>query len=68
MRVALEQLHVDARLAAVQALEEAGARELGEVAEALVVLRQQREVVALDLALADRAVVDEVGLEARGSA
>ena len=63
--VALEQLHVDARLAAVQALEEAGAGELREVLEALVVLREQREVVALDLALADRAVVDEVGLEAQ---
>ena len=63
--VALQQLHVDARLAAVQALEEAGAGELREVLEALVVLREQREVVALDLALADRAVVDEVGLEAQ---
>ena len=62
--VALEQVEVDARLAAVQALEEAGARELGEVLEALVRLREQRQVVALDLALADRAVVDEVRLEA----
>ena len=61
--VALEQLHVDAGLAAVQALEEAGAGELGQVAEALVALREQRQVVALDLALADRAVVDEVRLE-----
>ena len=62
--VALEALEVDARLAAVQALEEAGAGELGEVLEALVAGGEQREVVALDLALADRAVVDEVGLEA----
>ena len=37
------------RLAALQALEEAGARELDEVAEALVVRGQQRQVVALDL-------------------
>ena len=62
--VALEQLEVDARLAAVQALGEAAAGELGEVAEALVAGGQEREVVALDLALADGAVVHEVGLEA----
>ena len=58
-----EQLHVHARLAAVQALEEAAAGELDEVAVALVVGGQQRQVVALDLALVHRAVVDEVGLE-----
>ena len=59
------QLEVDAGLAAVQALEEAGAGELDEVAEALVGRGEQREVVALDLALAHGAVVDEVGLEAQ---
>ena len=48
----------------MKALEEAGARQLREVAEALVVAGQQREVVALDPPLADRAVVHEVGLEA----
>ena len=62
--VAREAVEVDARLAAVEALEEAGAGELDEVAEALVGGGEQRQVVALDLALADRAVVDEVGLEA----
>ena len=47
-----EQLEVHARLAAVQALEEALARERREVLEALVGRRQQRQVVALDLAVA----------------
>ena len=61
--VAGEAVEVDARLAAVEALEEAGARELDEVAEALVGGGEQRQVVALDLALAHRAVVDEVRLE-----
>jgi hypothetical protein len=60
----IASFEVDARLAAVQALEEAGAGELDQVAQALAVLRQQREVVALDLALADRAIVDEIRLEA----
>ena len=59
-----EQLEIHARLAAVQALEEALARERREVLEALVGRRQQRQVVALDLAVAHVAVVDEVGLEA----
>ena len=63
--VALQQLHVDARLAAVEALEEAGAGQLRQVLEADVVAREEREVVALDLALADRAVVDVVRLEAQ---
>ena len=48
--VPLQQLEVDAGLAAVQALEEAGARELDQVAKPVVALRQQRQVVALDLA------------------
>ena len=58
-----EQLEVHARLAAVQALEEALAGQRREVLEALVVGRQQRQVVALDLAVAHVAVVDEVRLE-----
>jgi hypothetical protein len=40
--VAGQQLEVDARLAAVQALEEAAARELREVAVALVGLCEER--------------------------
>ena len=63
-----EQLEVHARLAAVQALEEALAGERREVLEALVGRGEQRQVVALDLAIAHRAVVDEVGLEARAAA
>ncbi len=59
-----EQLQVHARLAAVQAFEEALARERRQVPEALVGRRQQRQVVALDLAFAHVTVVDEVGLEA----
>ena len=59
----LEQLQVDPRLAAVQALEEAGARQLDQVAQAGIALRQQRQVVALDLRLTAAPVVDEVGLE-----
>ncbi len=59
-----EQLEVDPRLAAVQALEEALARQRREVLEALVGGGEQRQVVALDLAIADGAIVDEVGLEA----
>ena len=65
LAVAGQQLHVHARLAAVEPLEEPAAGELDEVLEALVVLRDQRQVVALDLALADGAVVDEVRLEAQ---
>ena len=61
-----EQLHVDVRLAAREALEEAGRGELDEVGEAGVALGQQGQVVALvaDLLLDRVAVVDEVGLEA----
>ena len=62
--VALEQVEVDPGLALVEALEEAAARELDEVAVAGVGLGQQRQVVALDAAVAHRPVVDEVGLEA----
>ena len=60
-----EQLQVHARLAAVQAFEEALGGERREVLEALVGRRQQRQVVALDLAVAHVAVVDEVRLEAQ---
>ena len=60
-----QQLQVHARLAAVQAFEEALGGERREVPEALVGRRQQRQVVALDLAVAHVAVVDEVGLEAQ---
>jgi len=61
-----QQLHVDVGLAAREALEEAGRGELDQVREALVVLRQQGQVVALvtGLLLDRAAVVDEVGLEA----
>ena len=45
--VAVEQLHVDVRLAAREALQEAGRGELDEVAKAGVRGRQQRQVVAL---------------------
>ncbi len=58
-----QQLQVHARLAPVQALEEAPAGQLGEVLEALVGGGEQREVVALDLAVAEAAVVDVVGLQ-----
>ena len=63
LRVALEQLQVDVRLAAGEPLEEAGRGQLDEVAEAGVVRGQQRQVVALDLRPRSLAVVDEVGLE-----
>ena len=64
-----ELAHVERRLAAVQALEEAGRGELDEVAVAGVVGGQQREVVALERAPARAAaalgvVVDEVDLAA----
>ena len=61
-----EQLHVDVRLAAGEALEEAGRAQLDQVAEAGVVGGQQGEVVALVARRLRRhvAVVDEVGLEA----
>ena len=60
-----EQLHVHVRLAAGEALEEAGGAELDQVAEPGVVRGEQGEVVAL---VAGRlrgraAVVDQVGLE-----
>ena len=60
--VALEQLHVDVRLAAPEALEEAGRGELDQVAEAGVVGGHQGEVVALHPALG-AAIVDQIGLE-----
>ena len=62
-----ELAHVERRLAAVQALEEAGRGELDEVAVAGVVLGQQRQVVALAPLAPPRAVrvvVDEVDLAA----
>ena len=59
-----EHLHVHVRLAALEAVEEAGRRQLHEVAEALVVAGQQREVVALVAHGLGADVVDEVGLEA----
>ena len=46
--VAVEQLHVDVRLAAREALEEARRGQLDEVAKARVGGREQGEVVALD--------------------
>ena len=60
-----QQLHVDVRLAAREALEEAGRGELNQVGETAVVLGQQGDVVALVARLLlDRvAVLDEVGLE-----
>jgi hypothetical protein len=65
-RVAIEQLHVHARLAPGETLEKGRRRELHEVAEPLVACGKQGEVVALD-ALARRRcgcapVVDQVGL------
>ena len=59
----VEQLHVDVRLAAREALEEAGRGELDEVAEAGVVGGEQGQVVALAPGSSARAVVDQVGLE-----
>ncbi len=65
LREALDQAHVDRRLAALQAVEEARRGELHEVAIAGVVGRQQRQVVALGPARAARGVVvDEVDLTA----
>jgi hypothetical protein len=61
--VARDDVEVDGRLAAVQPVEEAGARELDEVAVALVGGGQQREVVVL-VAAALGLVVDEVDLTA----
>ena len=65
LRVAIEQPRVDVRLAAREALEEAGRAEFDEVLEAGLVGGQQRQVVPLPprllLDLLD--VVDEVGLE-----
>ena len=60
--MALEQLHVDVRLAAPEALEEAGRGQLDQVAKPGVVGGEQRQVVALDPTLGP-AVVDQVGLE-----
>ena len=45
--VALEQLQVDVRLAAVEALQEAGRGELDQVLEAGAVTGEQGQVVAL---------------------
>ena len=64
LRVALEQLQVDVRLAAPVALEIARRAQLDEVAKALVAGREQGEVVALVAHLLRAPVVDEVGLEA----
>jgi hypothetical protein len=65
LAVGRELGHVERRLAAVQAVEEAGRGELDQVAVADVVLGQQRQVVALDLAWrAVRVVVDQVDLAA----
>jgi hypothetical protein len=61
--VALQQLHVDVRLAAAPALEEPRGGELHQVAKALVTGREQGEVVALPPDLIAPAVVDVVGLE-----
>src|SRR5205823_1458014 len=66
-RVTVEQLEVDARLAAPEALEKAGGAQLDEVLKALVTRGEERQVVALDLRSRGRGgapVVDEVGLEA----
>ena len=66
LRMALQQLQVDVRLAAAKALQVAERGELDQVPEAGAVARQERQVVALVahlLALA--AVVREVGLEAQ---
>ncbi len=62
--VAFEQPHVDVGLAAPVPLEEAGRGELDEVAEALVVAGEQREVVALEPDRLVLHVVHQVGLEA----
>ena len=63
IRVAVEQLGVDARLAAAEALQEAGRGELDEVAKAGLGGRQQGEVVALDALIGAAPIVDQVGLE-----
>ena len=60
--VAFEQVDVDVCLAAPEALQEAGRRQLHEVAEALVRAGEEREVVALAAAVRGAVVVDEVGL------
>ena len=63
--VALDQTHVDRRLAALQPVEKAGRGELDEVAIARVVGGEQRQVVALGPARPTRrVVVDEVDLTA----
>ncbi len=63
LAVLRDDREVDGRLAAVQAVEEARARELDEVAVADVARRDEREVVVL-VASARRLVVDEVDLAA----
>jgi hypothetical protein len=63
--VSREQLHVDVRLPAGEALEEAGGAELDQVAEAGIVRCEQGEVVAL-VARGLRGldpVVDQIGLD-----
>ena len=62
VRVAVEELRVDARLAAAKPSRKPPRGELDEVAEARVGGRQQGQVVALPAALG-AAVVDQVGLE-----
>ena len=63
LRVPVEQLEVDARLAPAEALEEAGRGELDQVAKAGVRGGQQGEVVALAALVGTAAIVDQVGLE-----
>src|SRR3954451_20293566 len=63
LRMAVEELGVDRGLAAVEALEETGRRQLDQIAKALVGARQKRQVVALPRA-AQGAIVDVVGLQA----
>ena len=64
IRVPLEQLEVDARLATAEAFEEAGRGERDQVAKAGVGGGQQGEVVALTPPVGAATIVDQVGLEA----
>ena len=62
--VRVDQLHVDVRLSAPEALQVAGRRELDQIAQPRLVASQQRQVIALVLDLLTLApVVDQVGLE-----
>ena len=62
--MALEHRHVDVRLAAPEAVDEAGRAQLDEVAKALVRGGEQREVIALGATVGASVVVDQIGLEA----